>query len=473
MAGFAGRLCSVARASYWRNAQSVRFDERDKSHAHMNDTAVSAPRFSCTLRRPASRYRFAIGASLLLLNISMGMSFLAVAPLFPLIINDFYIDRATASLLVGATSLVVALALVPGSIIAARLGAKTSLAFGGGLISVVALSPLADGFLALLATRLVFAIGSALVLGVTPTVVMRWFPENELPAVNGLNIFGQTLGVTFSMFMAPRLAEPLGWAGALSTFGCIALVATVIWLIVGRDPRVVPGTTVRRFAMSDLPMVLKDRATILLALGAAGGIGTFITFSSWLPTFYTEQFGYSLERAGSLAALLSFCAILGSLLGATLPARFPRRRPFLIAAGLLIPVAALGCFTSSSPVLLYPSVALFGIIGAVFMPVVFTIPMELPHMTPERVGVAVAAVLSVGNLSGFVAPLFVGFLRDQTGAFSLGLGVVALSGFSLALAGYLIPETGGRRTGLRLLDAAAGEPISADEMLSEQSSTAP
>ena len=35
----------------------------------MNDTEVSAP-------RPASRYRFAIGASLLLLNVSMGMSFL-------------------------------------------------------------------------------------------------------------------------------------------------------------------------------------------------------------------------------------------------------------------------------------------------------------------------------------------------------------------------------------------------------------
>jgi len=402
----------------------------------------------------------------------MGMSFLAVAPLFPLIINDFDIDRATASLLVGATSLVVALALVPGSVLAARLGAKTSLALGGALISVVALSPLAGGFSALLATRLMFAIGAALTLGATPTVVMRWFPERELSAVNGLNIFGQTLGVTFSMFMAPRLAGPLGWAGALSTFGCIALVSTVLWLIVGRDPRVGPGTTAPRFAMSDLRVILKDRATILLGLGAAGGIGTFITFSSWLPTFYTEQFGYSLERAGSLAALLSFCSILGSLLGAALPTWFPRRRPFLITAGLLTPVAALGCFASSSPALLYPSVALFGILGVMFMPVVFTIPMELPHMTPERVGITVAAVLSVGNLSGFVAPLFVGFLRDQTGAFSLGLGVIALSGLSLAIAGYLMPETGGRGTRPRLLNAVASAPIAADEMLPEQPSAA-
>jgi cyanate permease len=225
--------------------------------------------------------------------------------------------------------------------------------------------------------------------------------------------------------------------------------------------------------MSDLPVVLKDRATILLGLGAAGGIGTFITFGSWLPTFYAEQFGYSLERAGSLAALLSFCAIIGSLLGATLPARFPRRRPFLITAGLLIPVVGLGCFASSSPVLLYPSVALFGILGAVFMPVIFTIPMELPHMTPERVGVTVAAVLSVANLSGFAAPLFVGFLRDQTAAFSLGLGVVALSALSLAIAGYLLPETGGHRTGPPLLDAADRAPSCADGMLPEQPSAAP
>src|SRR5690606_35155991 len=107
-------------------------------------------------------------------------------------------------------------------------------------------------------------------------------------------------------------------------------------------------------------------------------------------------------------------------------------------------LAGFGAFVSDNPLVLYASVALFGVLGWVFMPVVFTIPMELPGMTPDRVGVLIAVVLSAGNLSGFLSPLIVGFLRDRTGDFAVGLGTIALVAFALAIAGLLIPETGGR-----------------------------
>ena len=57
----------------------------------------------------ASSYRFVVEGSILLLQFSMGLSFLAVAPLFPLIIKAFGIDNATVSLLVGVSSLSVSL----------------------------------------------------------------------------------------------------------------------------------------------------------------------------------------------------------------------------------------------------------------------------------------------------------------------------------------------------------------------------
>ncbi len=114
----------------------------------------------------------------------------------------------------------------------------------------------------------------------------------------------------------------------------------------------------------------------------------------------------------------------------------------MIIAGLLLPLTAIGSFVSSNPLLLYPSVSLFGVMSWVFIPVVFTIPMELPRMTPERVGVTVAVVLSMGNLSGFAASLVVGLIRDRTGVFSVGLMIAALLAVGLAVAGYLMPETG-------------------------------
>ncbi len=389
---------------------------------------------------PTSSYRLVIGAAVILLQFSMGLSFLAVAPLFPLIMGTFGVDNATVSLLIGASSLAVAIALVPASILAARLGSKWSLVLGGVLMGMTAASLFASSFSLLLLTRISFALGAAINLSATPAVVMRWFPTKELALVNGANVIAQSLGVMASMLLAPRLAGSLAWDGALATFGVIALISTALWALLGRDRGgMVP---VRAFAMSDLSVVIRNRALALLALGLAGALGAFIALQSWLPTYYNQQWGYSLERAGSMSALLSLFGILGALLGSTLPMIFPRRRPFLIVGGLGIPIFAAGAIAVDTPALLYPSLLMLGITGWIFMPVVFTIPMELPGMTGSRVGVAVALALAAGNLAGFVVPLMVGYLRDQLGSFTVGLALACALSLVMAACGWAMPETG-------------------------------
>jgi len=139
--------------------------------------------------------------------------------------------------------------------------------------------------------------------------------------------------------------------------------------------------------------------------------------------------------------------------------RYPKRRPFLIGTGLLLPVIALGTFTTTSPAVLYPSLAALGILSWIAMPLVFTIPMELPGMRPERVGIATALVLAIGNTSGFLAPLMVGILRDATGAFTAGLLLVGCLALVLAAAGWLMPETG---RGTRLVSVTGPTPATTE-----------
>jgi len=129
------------------------------------------------------------------------------------------------------------------------------------------------------------------------------------------------------------------------------------------------------------------------------------------------------------------------VLGSALPVRLPRRRPFLIAGGLGIPVFAAATILFGAP-LLYVAIALLGIVGWVFMPVVFTIPMEIPGMNASRVGIAVAMVLGAGNLAGFFVPLLVGYLSDLTGSFVLGLAIASALSLLLVACTALMPETG-------------------------------
>ncbi len=69
----------------------------------------------------SSRYRYVIAGLSLLLYFSAGLTFLAVAPILPLIQEDYGINRGTASLLIGLVILMQAIFPIPGGVIGVRL----------------------------------------------------------------------------------------------------------------------------------------------------------------------------------------------------------------------------------------------------------------------------------------------------------------------------------------------------------------
>ena len=390
------------------------------------------------------RYRFVVEGALLWLQVAMGLTFLAVAPLFPLIIDDYGIDNATASLLIGGTALAFCLSTIPGGLVAARFGWWNATVAGGLLMSLMVFAPLASTFAVLLALRILFAIGGATVMGALPSAVMSWFPLRELPVVNGTNIVGQSVGVTISIFSVAFIAGLVGWRESLMVFGLVSLVGVGVFVLLARKPEEPMGEPVRAFSVTMLWSVLRDGPTLLLGVGVAGAIAAVLGLNSWLPTYYQQEFGFSLERAGQMVAIPSFFGIVGSLIGSALPVRLGLRRPIIIAAGLLLPFAVVGSFITDAPIVLLPSLALLGTVSWIHFPSIITMPMEFRGVTLERATLSVATMLTVGNVTGFLAPLMIGFLRDQTGGFTLGFAICVVCPLTLTAAGLLLPETGPR-----------------------------
>jgi MFS family permease len=91
---------------------------------------------------------------------------------------------------------------------------------------------------------------------------------------------------------------------------------------------------------------------------------------------------------------------------------------------------------------IYTSIALFGIFNNIQSPTIFTIPMELPNMTPRTGAVVLAFTLGVGSFGGFLGPLIVGYLADITGSYIPGFIICSVMSLSLLLGGLLLPETG-------------------------------
>ena len=251
------------------------------------------------------RYRFVIGAMFAVVTITVAMSQFSVAPVVTLVIEDYDISRGAAGLLTSVVPLMHVLMGIPCSLLVGRLGPKTLVMLAALLASVPALSVFASSYYMLLATRIAYGFSLALLITAVAPLLMQRFRRSELPFMNGMFLVSISIGVSISSFIAPRIAAELGWKASLSLFGCAALVAAVGWqLVMLRESKDAPVSAPRLpFAM--FLQVMRSRTTALLAAADAGPYALYTASLAWLPAFYHEVHGATLEEGGALTGLVS------------------------------------------------------------------------------------------------------------------------------------------------------------------------
>jgi CP family cyanate transporter-like MFS transporter len=163
-----------------------------------------------------------------------------------------------------------------------------------------------------------------------------------------------------------------------------------------------------------------------------------------LPGHLQSAFGLDARQASGLTSLFNLVGIPTAILSGWITGKLGLRRPLIIGAGLMMPLASLGlCFSPCSTLRVVAAVAL-GISFFLYVAPLFTIPMELPGSNPAFVARLNGIVISLAYLLSGASPMLVGYLQDLTGSSSLGLGIVCLTSSLLALGGWALPETGPR-----------------------------
>ena len=401
------------------------------------------------LHQEVSSKRWVIEGAILPLHVAIGLNLFAPATLFPLIMEEYNLNRGTVSLLMVVVFLVFTIFLIPGGIMAAKLGTKRALLISGLLMTAGVLAPTTSNLASLLPLRVAFGMGGAILLPATSAVVVQWFKSSERPMMNAINLAGQGCGVATAMFLSVPLADALGWRYVLMACGIFAFLGTMGWLIFGRSAPSSGAASAESMSVTAVLGVLKERNTLLLSLALAGPLAMFISYSSWLPTYYNEVFDMPLQKATSILAILPLMGVVVNLLSGFLLARLGLNRPLLMIPGLIFPIGAFGAFYFNSTPIIIAAILVLGFSFWIFLPTVFTTAMELPGVTLEKVGVVTAAVLTVGNASTIVAPFLVGVVTDATGSYVPSLAVLAIVPVTAVVAAIALPETGHRaRTSL-------------------------
>ena len=366
---------------------------------------------------------------------------LAIGPITPLIIADYGIKNSTAGLLTSIVFLVHIPFAVPISMLIGRMGPKMMIFVAGLMGSAPLLSFMAtDSFPLLLALRAVYGMSFLFLVAAVGPVFMQWFPSKELPLVNGGFMLSACLGITTSTFIAAPLSEAIGWEVVLSGFGGASLLSALTWLSFGKA-QIIYRDNETRSLISLVWNVLRARTTLLIAFADAGPLTLLAASAAWLPTLYHQTHEISLTDAGVLTGILPLAGIVGLVVASLLTARTRKRRPFLIIPGILVGFAGLAVLVLPNSAALYVAIAILGVVCWFYLPALFTIPMDMYPNDPRRVSLISTTLISIGGIATSIAPPTVGAIADLTGSFVPGLAACAALGWSLAIAGVLLPST--------------------------------
>lgn len=394
----------------------------------------------------AKPYRFVVEGLLFLLYLSFGISWLAYAPIMGDLEKYFGVNHTEGAMMISLVSLAKAFIPLCAGVLAARLGLKRALLVGASLSALAALVPLAPTFKTLLLGRFLFGMGGAIVVTLMGPTVMAWFPRNELPMINGLNNVAVNAGICVALFATVPLVNAIGWRPALVGFGLISAGLTAAWAVFGKDGA--EQSTEQAQTDDDdatLGELIRRRETWFIAMAFTGPLSLYLALNTWLPSHYQDAFELSKQAASSLTGLFNLVGIPAALCGGFITGKLGLRRPLVMMAGSLMPIAAIGLVISPFSSLRVVSAIVLGASFFLYVAPLFTIPMELPGMTPRRVALMMGCVFSLSYVVSFLSPLLVGKLKDLTGSFLPGLLLFALASATLALGGYLLPETGPKR----------------------------
>ena len=140
--------------------------------------------------------------------------------------------------------------------------------------------------------------------------------------------------------------------------------------------------------------------------------------------------------------LLSLAGAISLVAASLLVLRIRRRRPMLIVPGVIVGFAGFGSFLLADTPIVLLAVVVLGAASWFYLPVLLTIPMELPGSDANSVAVTFGTLMSIGSIFTIVSPLTVGITTDIWGSYIPGLALFSVLAWSLMVAGALLPETG-------------------------------
>lgn len=375
----------------------------------------------------------------------------------PFITDDLHLTAAQKGLMLSIPIFAGAFMRFPLGLLAQYIGRKRATLVEMSLIAVAMLFGyfFVHTFNDLLAMGTLLGIAGAS-FGVALSLGSGWFPPRYKGLAMGL-VGAGNVGTAVSVLVAPPLAQAYGWQTVYG-FAAIAICLPMIVMIVfAKEP---PDLDAHASFREHIACLFeKDGWAFSIIYGVT--FGGFIGLTSFLPSYYYDQFHVSKVQAGQLTMLAAFMGAALRIFGGWISDRWGGVNTLTVvivtvAISLVLCGLSGNSLTATTLLLMLCFAALGAGNGALFQ----LVPLRWPLTT----AVAGSMIGEIGALGGGLVPNAMGLSKQMSGTYLWGfvtiavLAVIALSMMRVMQVRWTRTwaEKGGRARGTPAAQAAAG-----------------
>jgi MFS transporter, NNP family, nitrate/nitrite transporter len=336
----------------------------------------------------------------------------------PFIKETYQLTAAQQGLMLSIPIIAGAVMRFPLGLLAQYIGRKAATLVEMGMICVAMLFGLVfvDSFNDLLAMGVLLGIAGAS-FGVALSLGSGSFPPQHKGLAMGL-VGAGNVGTAVSVLVAPPLAQWLGWQAVYGVAACAILVPALVMVLFAKEPDDVnPHATLREHVAC-----LFERDGWVFSLIYCVTFGGFIGLTSFLPSYYFEQFGVSKVQAGQLTMLAAFMGATLRVVGGWISDRWGGLNTLTlvlaVVSGSLVLIGFSGGSLVATTLLMMLCFAALGAgNGALFQ----LVPLRWPAATAG----AGSMIGEIGALGGGLVPSSMGVAKQYVGSYSWGFFLFA------------------------------------------------
>ena len=338
--------------------------------------------------------------------------------LAPFISEAYQLTAAQKGLMLSIPIMAGALIRFPLGVLSQYIGRKNATLVEMALIAV-AMSYgffMVEGYDDLLAMGVLLGIAGAS-FGVALSLGSGWYPPKYKGLAMGL-VGAGNVGTAVSVLVAPPLAQWLGWQAVYAVAGVAILLPMIVMIVFAKEPPDVDTHAGLRSHMA----CLFEKDGWAFSLIYAVTFGGFIGLTTFLPTYYYDQFGVSKVQAGQLTMLAAFMGAAVRVMGGWISDRWGGVNTLtVVLVGVTVTLLLVGLAGGSLVITTLLLIVCFAALGAGNGALFQLVPLRWPAAT----AVAGSMIGEVGALGGGLVPNLMGLSKQYAGTYFWGFAVFA------------------------------------------------